>query len=55
MFINSEIIYNSFVFIPIKTYKNLSSFDRYKYDLYKKGGVYGIINISDIKTTIYRF
>lgn len=34
------------VFLPLKFYNDLSSIDKYKFDLYKKGGVYGIINIS---------
>jgi len=49
MFIDNEIIYISSVFIPIKIFNNLSSPEKYKSDLYKKGGVYGIINNSDVK------
>ena len=44
---------NPFIFvlmsgvIPIKVYKDLSNPENLKYDLYRKGGVYGFINIKD--------
>lgn len=47
--INSDFICNLSVLIPIKIYSDLTSPDKYKLELYKKGGVYGIINISNVK------
>ena len=46
--IDNNLFYNVSAFVPIKIYNDLSSIKKYKYDLYKKGGVYGIINISKI-------
>jgi hypothetical protein len=34
-------------FIPLKTYKNLSSPEEFRSDLHKVGGVYGLINTID--------
>jgi GIY-YIG catalytic domain len=47
---NSNIIRDEIILtskpIPIKIYEDLSSIKNYKFELFKKGGVYGIINIS---------
>jgi hypothetical protein len=51
--IDNNIFYNVSVFVPIKIYDDLSSIKYYKSDLYKKGGVYGIINISKINKQQY--
>jgi hypothetical protein len=44
---------NALVYLPIKIYTDLSLPENYKTDLYKKGGVYGIINTSPQRLILY--
>ena len=34
-------------FLPVKVYKDLTSPDKFKIELHRVGGVYGLVNISD--------